>query len=252
MSGYRDAPSRGASLLAIAAAIGAWWAVAQLHVAGRPLVATPAATLGALSRVAPTLGLDLAATATRTGVGLAAGVAVGLVIGVLAAVLARRAPVIEGLLDFARSVPPVVILPVCLLAFGYNELARVATVASGCVWTISLAVITAASSPRSARREILDVACATPLRALAWTQPWESIGILVVGVRTSASTAVIVAVVTEMIAGADRGLGARVIAAQIVGDTEGLTLAVLAAGALGYSINLGLRGLEQWVRRFET
>src|ERR1700730_16326822 len=56
----------------------------------------------------------------------------GLVIGVLAAVLVRRAPVIEGLLDFARSVPPVVILPVYLLAFGYNELARLATVAFGC------------------------------------------------------------------------------------------------------------------------
>jgi ABC-type nitrate/sulfonate/bicarbonate transport system permease component len=63
---------------------------------------------------------------------------------------------------------------------------------------------------------------------------------------------VIVAVVTEMIAGAERGLGGRVIAAQIVGDTEGLTLDVLAAGALGYLVNLGLRGLERWVRRLEV
>jgi len=164
----------------------------------------------------------------------------------------RRAPVIEGLLDLARSIPPVVILPVCLLAFGYNELARVATVASGCVWTISLAVTTAASAPRSTRREMLDVARATPLQALAWTQPWESLGVLVVSLRTSASTAVVVAVVTEMIAGSERGLGARVIAAQISGDTDGLTLDVLVAGALGYVINLGLRGLERWVRRLEA
>ena len=252
MTGNRPAPSRGASLLALAGAIGAWWAVAQIHVAGRPLLAAPAATLGALSRAAPALGRDLAATATLAGVGLAAGVAAGLVIGALAAILVRRAPVLEGLLDFARSVPPVVILPVCLLALGYNELARLATVAFGCVWTVSLAVMTAASSPRSARREMLDVAGATPLRALAWTQPWESLGVLVVGLRTSASTAVVVAVVTEMIAGAERGLGGRVIAAQIAGDTEGLTLAVLAAGALGYLVNLGLRGLERWVRRLET
>jgi ABC-type nitrate/sulfonate/bicarbonate transport system permease component len=251
MSGRRPAPSRGASLLALAGSVGAWWAVAQIHVAGRPLVATPAATLGALSR-APGLGRDLAATAARTGAGLAAGVAAGLVIGVVASVLVRRAPVIEGLLDFARSVPPVVILPVCLLAFGYNELARLATIASGCVWTVALAVITAASSPPSARREMLDVARATPLQALAWTQPWESLGVLVVGLRASASTAVIVAVVTEMIAGAERGLGARVIAAQIVGDADGLTLDVLAAGALGYLVNLGPRGLERWVRRLET
>jgi ABC-type nitrate/sulfonate/bicarbonate transport system permease component len=252
MSRRRPAPSRTASLLALAGAIGAWWAVAQIHVAGRPLIATPAGTLGALSRAAPTLGRDLAATAMRAGVGLAAGVAAGLVVGALAAVLVRRAPVIDGLLDMARSVPPVLILPVCLLAFGYNELARVATVASGCVWTISLAVMTAAASSRSARREMLDVAGATPLRALAWTQPWESLGVLVVGMRTSASTAVVVAVVTEMIAGAEHGLGSRVIAAQIVGDTEGLTLDVLVAGVLGYGVNLGLRALERWVRRLET
>jgi ABC-type nitrate/sulfonate/bicarbonate transport system permease component len=112
--------------------------------------------------------------------------------------------------------------------------------------------MTAASSPWSARREMLHVAGATPLQALAWTQPWESFGVLVVGLRASASTAVVVAVVTEMIAGAERGLGGRVIAAQIDGDTEGLTLAVLAAGTLGYLINLGLRGLERWVRRLET
>jgi ABC-type nitrate/sulfonate/bicarbonate transport system permease component len=238
--------------LALAGAVGAWWAFAQIHVAGRPLVATPVATLIALSRAGPGLGSDLAATAWRAGVGLAVGVAAGLVFGAFAAVLARGAPVIEGLLDFARSIPPVVILPVCLLAFGYNELARLATVASGCVWTVSLAVITAASAPRSARREMLDVAGAMPWQALPWTQPWESLGVLVVGLRASASTAVIVAVVTEMIAGTERGLGARVIAAQIAGDTAGLTLDVLTAGALGYLVNLGLRALERWVRRLET
>jgi sulfonate transport system permease protein len=252
MSRQRPAPSRLASAAALAGAIGAWWVVAEIRVAGRPLFATPAATVGALARTAPTLCSDLAATAMRAGVGLAVGVVAGLVLGALAAAVVRRAPVIEGLFDLARSIPPVVILPACLLAFGYNELARLATVASGCLWTVSLAVVTAAAAPRSARREMLDVAGATSLQALAWTQPWESLGVLVVGLRASASTAVIVAVVTEMVAGAERGLGARVIAAQIMGDTPGLTLDVLAAGVLGYVVNLGLRKLEQGVRRLET
>jgi len=239
------------SLLALAGAVGGWWAVAQIRVAGRALVATPAATLNALSATAPTLGVDMAATGARTGLGLTAGVVAGLVVGALAAVLMRQTPVIEGLLDLARSIPPVVLLPVCLLAFGYNEFARLATVAFGCVWTVALAVMTAASSPRSVRREMLDLAKATPMQALTWTQPWESLGVLVVGLRTSASTAVVVAVVTEMIAGAEHGLGSRVIAAQIVGDTPGLTLDVLAAGVLGYVVNLALRILERWVRTFE-
>jgi NitT/TauT family transport system permease protein len=98
---------------------------------------------------------------------------------------------------------------------------------------------------------MLHVAGATRVRALAWTQPWESLGVLVVGLRTSASSAVVVAVVTEMISGVEHGLGARVIGAQIAGDTEGLTLDVIAAGALGYVVNLALRGLEQRVRRLE-
>jgi taurine transport system permease protein len=244
-------PSLRASSVALAVALVGWWLVAQIQVAGRRLVATPLETVGALGRSAPTLAGDLAATAARVGVGLAVGVAVGLLVGALAAVASRRAPVIEGMLDFARSVPPVVLLPFCLLAFGYNDVARMATVAAGCVWTIALAVTTAASSPRSARREMLDLAGATRLSALAWTQPWESLGVLAVGLRTSASTAGGVAVVTEMVAGAERGIGARVISAQIAGDSAGLTLDVLAVGAVGYLINVGLRSLERWARRLE-
>ena len=58
----------------------------------------------------------------------------------------------------------------------------------------------------------------------------------------------VVAVVTEMVAGAEHGIGARVIAAQIAGDTAGLTLDVLATGAVGYLVNVGLRGLERWAK----
>lgn len=251
MTAHRLPRSVGRSLLALAGALGAWWGLAQIQVAGRSLIATPAGTLTALSAAAPALGVDLAATGARTALGLTAGVVAGLAVGALAAFLMRQTPVIEGLLDLARSIPPVVVLPVCLLAFGYNEFARLATIAFGCIWTVALAVMTAASSPRSVRREMLDLAKATPMQALAWTQPWESLGVLVVGLRTSASTAVVVAVVTEMIAGAERGLGSRVIAAQIVGDTRGLTLDVLVAGFLGYLVNLVLRILERWVRTFE-
>jgi NitT/TauT family transport system permease protein len=245
-------PSRIGSLLVLVGAAAAWSAVAQIRVAGRPLIANPWAALRALPTVAPTLGVDLAATTVRVCLGLAAGVFAGLLVGALAATAVHRAPVIEGIFDFGRSIPPVVFLPVCLLAFGYGEIARVATVAFGCVWTVSLSVITAAAAPRSARREMLDLAGASPARSLAWTQPWESLGVLVVGLRASASTAVIVAVVSEMIAGAERGLGVRVISAQIAGDTEGLTIDVLVTGALGYLVNLALRAPERWVRRLST
>ena len=236
------------SLLAIGLGVLAWWGVAAIRVADKPLVATPWSTARALPGALPTLLADLLATAGRAGLGLVLGVVAGLVIGLVAALAARRAPIVEGMLDFARSIPPVVMLPVFLLAFGYDDTARTATVAAGCAWIMALSITTAATAPPSARREMLDLAGATRLHALAWTQPWESLPVLAVGLRASASTAVIVAVVTEMIAGAEHGIGSRIISAQIASDTTTLTLSVLAVGAVGYLANVGLRRLESWAR----
>jgi sulfonate transport system permease protein len=227
----------------------AWWAVALVRVAGKPLVATPWDAATALPGVLPTLGADLLATSGRAGLGLVLGVSAGLAIGLAAALVARAAPVVEGALDFARSIPPVVMLPLFLLALGYNDSARVATIAAGCAWIMALSVTTAATAPPSARREVLDLAGATRLRALAWTQPWESLPVLAVGLRASASTAVVVAVVTEMIAGTEHGIGSRIISAQIASDTTMLTLSVLAVGAVGYAANVALRSLESWATR---
>jgi ABC-type nitrate/sulfonate/bicarbonate transport system permease component len=239
---------RAGSVVAIALGVLAWWTAASLRVAGKPLVATPWDTVCALPRALPTLLADLSATTGRALLGLALGAVAGIAIGLTAALAARVAPVVEGLLDFARSIPPVVMLPVFLLAFGYNDIARTATIAAGCAWIMALSVTTAATAPPSARREMLDLVGATKLQALAWTQPWESLPVLAVGLRGSASTAVIVAVVTEMIAGSERGIGSRIISAQIASDTTMLTLSVLGVGAVGFAANVALRRLESWAR----
>lgn len=241
-------PSLAGSIAVAAACLLVWWAVASLRFGGRALIATPWATLRALPGAAPLLGIDLAATLGRGVLGLAIGTIAGIVVGLAAAAVVRRAPIVEGLLDVARSVPPVVLLPVFLLGLGWNDGARVATVAAGCLWTMALAVTTAARAPRSGRRELLALAGATRLQILAWTQPWESLGVLVVGLRSAASTAIVVTVVTEMLAGADHGIGSRVVTAQVAGDSVELTAAILAIGVTGWAINLGLRHLEARAR----
>lgn len=237
------------TLLVLVACFVAWQALALLRVANRPLLASPAETIGALPSAGVTLVTDLLATTGRAAAGLAIGVVLGLAIGAAAAWIVRRAPALDGAFDFARSIPPVVLLPMFLLAFGWNESARVATVASGCVWTMALAATAAAKEPRSARRELLEIAGASPLEALRWTQPWEALPALAVGLRTSASLAVIVAVVTEMVAGAEHGVGARAVSAQIAGDTAALTLDVVGVGLVGWALNATLRWLEARARR---
>ncbi len=193
----------------------------------------------------PGLLVDLAATAARASVGLALGVSAGVAIGLGAAAVARKVPLVEGALDFARSIPPVLFLPPFLLLFGWGDLARVATVATGCAWRMALSVTSAAGAPPSARLELLRVAGASRAQRLAWTQPWESLALVAVGLRTSASMALVIAVVTEMIAGAEHGMGSRMISAQIASDTTDLVLDLLVVGSLGYLANLALRRLER-------
>lgn len=238
------------SVAAVAIAVASWQAVATIRVADKPLLATPWETVAALPAASRAIVADLLATTVRAGLGLAMGIAIGVTAGLIAAVGLRRAPALEGMLDFARSVPPVVVFPVFLLAFGYSETARVATIAAGCAWPMALSVTTAAAAKRSVRREILALSGATRLEALLWTQPWEALPALTVGLHASASTAVVVAVVTEMIVGVDRGIGGRVVSAQIASDTTMLTLSILAIGIVGYAVNVALRRLAVWAEQF--
>lgn len=197
-------------------------------------------------QLATSLGLarDVIATLGRAGLGLVFGVVVGVLAGLGTGRLGARQSFADRALAFVRSIPPVVVLPAFLLLFGFNDLARVSTVAFGCAWPMALAVAEVMHTPRSLRREMLDLAGTTRWRARAWTEPWESLPELAVGLKSSASTSVIVAVVCEMVAGSAHGLGSRIVSAQIANDTLSLALSIAVAGGVGYVLNRACEALE--------
>lgn len=233
------------TLLALAGVVLFWWLASLPSVGGRPLIAGPLSTFTALREAGATLWLDLLATFGRAAVGLALGTLVGVVAGLAVAAVARAAPAFEAVLDVARSIPPVVWLPIFLLGLGYSESARVATIAAGVAVIMAVAVTTAVHAPRSVRAEMLLVAGAGWWRRLAWTQPWESLPALLVGLRVSTAMAIVVATVTEMVAGAPHGVGARIVSAQVAGDTPQLTAAIVLVGLAGWALGLLLRAAER-------
>ncbi len=251
--GPRPAAPRGksppwATLLTLAAALAAWAAAAQLSIANRALVAGPLDTLAAVQRLGPPLLVDLLSTSWRAAAGLALGGLAGVPIGLAVAAAARRAPVADGLLEAVRAVPPVAWLPVFLLGLGWGNWARVATVATGVAFIMAAAVSTAARAPRTARAEQLVLAGAKPLARLRWTEPWQSLPALLVGLRISASMALVIATVAEMVAGATRGMGARLVDAQVAQDTPAITAAIAALGFAGWAAGRLLRAAERAAR----
>lgn len=246
------APRRARSLaptaLFTAGAVGAWWAISLVTVSGRPLVAGPLATLGAMTALAGPLALDLLGTLARAAAGLALGTVLGVLLGLGAAAASRSTGAPEGLLELLRSVPPVVWLPVFLLALGYGDAARIATVTAAVAVIMAVAVTTAARAPRSARAEQLSLAGASALQRLRWTQPWESLPVLLVGLRIATAMAIVVATVAEMVAGAPHGIGSRIVDAQVSQDSAQLTAAIATVGLAGFVLARGLRWAEHRAR----
>ncbi|MBK7859677.1 MAG: ABC transporter permease subunit [Archangiaceae bacterium] len=231
-----------------AAAVALWWAVSLGAIAGRPLIAGPFETLVALAAVAGPLALDLACTLARAATGLLLGTVLGLLLGLAAAAAARSTEAPEGALELLRSIPPVVWLPLFLLGLGYTDAARIATVTAAVSLIMAAAVTTAAKAPASLRVEQLRLARASPLQLLRWTQPWESLPALLVGLRIATAMAIIVATVAEMLAGAPHGIGSRIVDAQVAQDTPQLTAAIAALGLAGFALGRGLRWAELTAR----
>jgi ABC-type nitrate/sulfonate/bicarbonate transport system permease component len=148
------------------------------------------------------------------------------------------------LLEFLKPIPPVALIPLGLLLWGPSPGMKLFLIVMGAIWPLLTQLI-------YGLKEINGVSAdmAHSYR-LGW---WLTTSRLVVpsilpfaltGMRISASIAVVIAVVTEMIGGAP-GLGQNIVVAQSAGALSEMYALILAAGLLGLLINAGFRGVQK-------
>lgn len=214
-------------------------------------LAGPLAILRALSCAIDdgTLAVDVLATLRRTVVGVVLGAALGLLLAVPAA---RSRDAVEAPLDFFRAIPPLLVVPLLCFAFGYGEVARTLAVAWASALTVSLHVSTALARPTGERERALAAMGASRWQLARFVRSRELVPPLLVGVRQAVALGLVVCVVTDMVIGADAGLGARAVAAQIAYDTPGLWAVLLVTGLLGFSAGRVLLSLERRVEHWRA
>ncbi|MFD1210879.1 ABC transporter permease [Arthrobacter sp. GCM10027362] len=146
--------------------------------------------------------------------------------------------------EFLKPIPPVALIPLGLLLWGPSPGMKLFLIVFGAIWPLLTQLI-------YGLKEINGVS-ADMARSYRLGR-WLTISRLVVpsilpfaltGLRVSASIAVIVAVVTEMVGGA-AGLGQSIVVAQSAGALAEMYALILAAGLLGLLINAAFRGLEK-------
>lgn len=192
---------------------------------------------------AETLTTVAIATAVATLIGLLAGTAIGM--------SARVDRFTSSTVNSLRFVPPVALIPVVLLLFGFGTTSAVVLGVSAALWPV---LINVAAAVRELDLRYADLARAQRLGTLGRMRKIFIPGALtatLVGVRISVALALIVVVAAEMLA-VPIGLGQQI---RFLGDALRLPEMygyILWTGVVGYVLNgaleQGRRVLAPWAR----
>lgn len=195
-------------------------------------------------------GSDLVPTLTNMAIGYALAGVIGISVGVVLARVRVLRAMAEGLVHFARSVPPIAILPVAILLLGFGDAMRISVIAFSASFATLIATIDGVTSLDPVRRDLVR-----SYRIPRWTfyrhvlLPQAGPQILA-GLRISLLVAFIVMISSEMLA-STRGIGYLTIAAQQTFATTDMWAGIVLLGVLGYAINLAFERVERRVLHWQ-
>ena len=171
------------------------------------------------------------------GIAIALGVPVGMIIGISAITRLSVAPTLDAL----RPIPPVALIPLSLLIFGFGVSMEAAVVGFACVWSVMIATTAAVRSMELSRLAYMrKIVLPAALARIA------------VGVRVAVGIALVVAVTVEIVVN-PRGLGYGMIIAQQSLRSELMYAQLLWIGFVGWTINWGLLKLDSiFLSRFSV
>ena len=175
------------------------------------------------------------------------GIALGLLLGMSRSARRAAAPIVE----FLRSIPPPALLPFAILVIGVGNSMKVFIIAFVCVWPILLNTIDGVTGVDPTLRDTTRV-YGIDTRDRLWRVmlPAASPQIFA-GMRTSLSLALIMMVISEMVASTN-GIGYFVLQSQRTFAIPEMWSGILLLGILGYVLNgifvLVERRLLRWHR----
>jgi ABC-type nitrate/sulfonate/bicarbonate transport system permease component len=183
------------------------------------------------------VGSDVLPSLERLALGYAIAVAAAVAIGVPLGLspLARRAT--SPIVEFLRAIPPPALLPFAIVVLGVGNAGKVFLIAFVCVWPVLLNTIDGVTGIDLTLRETARVyGVRGRQRLLQIVLPAASPQIFA-GMRTSLSLALILMVISEMVASTN-GIGFFVLQSQRSFAIPEMWSGILLLGLLGYALNL--------------
>lgn len=189
-------------------------------------------------------------TLEATAVGLILAIALGVPLGILIGTSSLANRTITPTLDMIRPIPPVALIPLSLLVFGFGVSMEAAVIAFASVWAVLLATV---AGVRSLEGRLSEVARALELSRMAYVRKIvlpAALGRVLVGIRLAVGIALVVAVTVEIVVN-PRGMGYGMIIAQQSLRPDLVYAQLIWIGFVGWAINWGILKLDQkYLSRF--
>ena len=195
------------------------------------------------------VGSDAVPSLVRMGLGFGIAVVVAVTAGLLLGMSPRGRRAASPIVEFLRAIPPPALLPFAILVIGVGNSMKVFIIAFVCVWPILLNTVDGVTGVDPTLRETTRVyGIAGPDRLWRVMLPAASPQIFA-GMRTSLSLALILMVISEMVASTN-GIGYFVLQSQRTFAIPEMWSGILLLGILGYTLNGAFVLIERRVLRW--
>jgi ABC-type nitrate/sulfonate/bicarbonate transport system permease component len=196
------------------------------------------------------LGGHLVPSLVRLLTGWLAAVALGITVGTLMGLSNRLHDYLDPIAQFLRAIPPPALLPLFIVLLGIGDGMKVAMILFGVIWPIILNTIDGVRSVDSLHLDTARVFGLGRTDVLFRVILPSAGPKIFAGLRVSLSIAVILMVISEMVATIN-GIGFTLVQAQRNFRTLDVWAGILMLGLIGYGLNAILTLAERRVLRWQ-
>jgi ABC-type nitrate/sulfonate/bicarbonate transport system permease component len=182
------------------------------------------------------VGSDVVPSLERMFAGFFIAAAVGIVGGLLLGLSRRARRAAAPIIEFLRAIPPPALLPFAILVVGVGASMKIFVIAFVCVWPILLNTIDGVIGVDPTLRDTTRVYGISDRDRLWRVMLPAASPQMFAGLRTAVSLALILMVISEMVASTN-GIGYFVLQSQRTFAIPEMWSGILLLGILGYALN---------------
>ncbi|QLQ09948.1 MAG: ABC transporter permease subunit [Nocardioidaceae bacterium] len=168
--------------------------------------------------------------------GFAIAVASGLLVGVALGLSRTTREMFVPLLNFGRSLPPIMLIPPLVLVLGVGDASKIAIIAFGAAFPVCLASIDGVRRTDPAQLDMARSIGLSPLETVRHIHLPSASPTIFGGVQVSLQVAFVLMIASEMLA-AFRGLGYITMQAQLMFDARTMWAGTILLAILGFLTN---------------